>query len=33
MVPYKGVDVLLEALAGAPVRAILVGEGPMRSMW
>jgi glycosyltransferase involved in cell wall biosynthesis len=30
MVPYKGVDVLLQALRGTEVTAILVGDGPQR---
>lgn len=33
MVPYKGVDVLLRALAGTTARAVLVGNGPMRGEW
>jgi glycosyltransferase involved in cell wall biosynthesis len=33
MVPYKGVDVLLRALAGVDAAAILVGDGPMRETW
>ena len=33
MVPYKGVDILLRALAGSTARAILVGDGPMRTAW
>jgi rhamnosyl/mannosyltransferase len=33
MVPYKGVDVLLHALVGSRARAVLVGDGPMRSAW
>jgi rhamnosyl/mannosyltransferase len=33
MVPYKGVDVLLRALAGTPAAAVLVGSGPSRSGW
>lgn len=32
-VAYKGVDVLLRALASGAVRAVLVGDGPMRSTW
>ena len=30
LVPYKGVDVLLEALVGLDAVALIVGEGPMR---
>ena len=30
LVPYKGVDVLLEALTGLDAVALIVGEGPMR---
>ncbi len=33
MVPYKGVDVLLRALAGLDVSAVLVGDGPSRGSW
>jgi rhamnosyl/mannosyltransferase len=33
LVPYKGVDVLLNAVAPLPVRTIVVGEGPMRDAW
>lgn len=33
MVPYKGVDVLLRALAGTQVRAVIVGDGPRRDAW
>lgn len=33
MVPYKGVDVLLRAMAGLDVRAVLVGDGPLRARW
>ena len=33
MVPYKGVDVLLRALPGVKVRAVLVGEGPLKATW
>ena len=28
--PYKGVDVLLRALAGVPASLVLVGDGPLR---
>jgi glycosyltransferase involved in cell wall biosynthesis len=31
MVPYKGVDVLLEAMRAIPAVALLVGEGPERA--
>jgi rhamnosyl/mannosyltransferase len=33
MVPYKGVDVLLRALAGTSAAAVLVGGGPSRQAW
>ncbi len=33
MVPYKGVDVLLRALAPLDVSAVLVGDGPSRTGW
>lgn len=33
MVPYKGVDVLLRALAGTDAAAVLVGGGPSRDGW
>ncbi len=33
MVPYKGVDVLLRALAGIDAAAVLVGGGPSRDEW
>jgi glycosyltransferase involved in cell wall biosynthesis len=32
-VPYKGVDVLLRALAGTSISAIIAGDGPMRQAW
>ena len=32
-VEYKGVDVLLRALAGTTARAVIVGEGPRRDAW
>jgi glycosyltransferase involved in cell wall biosynthesis len=32
-VDYKGVDVLLRALAGSRTRAVIVGDGPRRSAW
>ena len=31
LVPYKGVDVLLDALTGMQATALIVGEGPQRS--
>ena len=31
LVAYKGVDVLLRALQGLPVRAVIVGDGPCRA--
>jgi glycosyltransferase involved in cell wall biosynthesis len=33
MVPYKGVDVLLRALAGLDAAAVLAGDGPWRGRW
>jgi rhamnosyl/mannosyltransferase len=30
LVPYKGVDVLLQAMCGTPAIAVIVGEGPER---
>jgi glycosyltransferase involved in cell wall biosynthesis len=33
MVPYKGVDVLLRALAGLDAAAVLAGDGPSRDGW
>ncbi len=33
MVPYKGVDVLLRALAGTDAAAVLAGAGPSRAGW
>ena len=32
-VPYKGVDVLLRALAGTTTKAIVAGDGPRRADW
>lgn len=32
-VPYKGVDVLLRALAGSGARAVIAGDGPKRAAW
>jgi len=32
-VPYKGVDVLLRALARTEARAVVAGDGPMRRAW
>ena len=31
LVPYKGVDVLLEALKGVDAAALIVGDGPLRA--
>ena len=33
LVPYKGVDVLIEAASPLPVRVVIAGDGPMRSTW
>ena len=33
MVPYKGVDVLLRALAGLEAAAVIAGDGPSRAGW
>jgi rhamnosyl/mannosyltransferase len=33
MVPYKGVDVLLRALAGLDAAAVIAGDGPWRGRW
>lgn len=33
MVSYKGVDVLLRALAGVDAHLVLAGDGPLRSAW
>jgi glycosyltransferase involved in cell wall biosynthesis len=33
LVPYKGVDVLIEAAAPLPVRVVIVGDGPMGDAW
>jgi len=33
MVPYKGVDVLVRALAGLDAAAVLAGDGPSRAGW
>jgi glycosyltransferase involved in cell wall biosynthesis len=33
MVPYKGVGVLLRAMAGLDASAVLVGDGPSRAEW
>lgn len=33
LVYYKGLDVLLEALRGTPLRVVVAGEGPMRREW
>lgn len=32
-VPYKGVDVLLRALQGTGIRAVIAGDGPQRGAW
>jgi rhamnosyl/mannosyltransferase len=32
-VPYKGVDVLLRALQGTGIRAVIAGDGPQRDEW
>ncbi|HET7694625.1 MAG TPA: glycosyltransferase [Vicinamibacterales bacterium] len=32
-VPYKGVDVLLRALQGTGIRAVIAGDGPQRATW
>lgn len=32
-VPYKGVDVLLRALQGTSIRAVIAGDGPQREPW
>jgi rhamnosyl/mannosyltransferase len=32
-VPYKGVDVLLRALQGTSVKAVIAGDGPRRKDW
>jgi glycosyltransferase involved in cell wall biosynthesis len=32
-VPYKGVDVLLRALAALTIPAVIVGDGPSRAAW
>ena len=32
-VPYKGVDVLIRALAGTGIRAVIAGDGPRRAAW
>jgi rhamnosyl/mannosyltransferase len=31
LVPYKGVDVLIDAVAGLPLTTVVVGEGPARA--
>lgn len=33
LVPYKGVDVLLRAVAPLGVHVVIVGDGPMRDAW
>jgi rhamnosyl/mannosyltransferase len=32
-VPYKGVDVLIRALRGTGIRAVIAGNGPQRAAW
>jgi rhamnosyl/mannosyltransferase len=32
-VPYKGVDVLIRALAGTGIHAVIAGDGPCRAAW
>ena len=32
-VPYKGVDVMLRALQGTRIRAVIAGDGPQRERW
>ena len=32
-VPYKGVDVLIRALQGTGIRAVIAGDGPCRASW
>jgi glycosyltransferase involved in cell wall biosynthesis len=32
-VPYKGVDVLIRALQGTGIRAVVAGDGPRRAAW
>jgi rhamnosyl/mannosyltransferase len=32
-VPYKGVDVLIRALEGTGIRAVIAGDGPQRAAW
>ena len=33
LVAYKGVDVLINAIADLPVTVVIVGDGPMRASW
>ncbi len=33
LVPYKGVDVLIKAVAPLPVHLVIAGDGPMRETW
>ncbi len=32
-VPYKGVDILIRALQGTGIRAVIAGDGPQRGAW
>jgi glycosyltransferase involved in cell wall biosynthesis len=32
-VPYKGVDILIRALQGTGIRAVIAGDGPQRLVW
>lgn len=32
-VPYKGVDILMRALQGTGIRAVIAGDGPERTTW
>jgi glycosyltransferase involved in cell wall biosynthesis len=33
LVPYKGVDVLIDAASSLPVHVVIAGDGPMRRTW